>query len=111
MKRHLFHPSRRALRGWLLGDADADAKLDAHIATCQRCANILEELDAGADDDIASVLALVFQPPSDLSERLEQRVTARLDSRVMFGVLSDLFAAGFETSRLLMMEDTGEDDE
>lgn len=108
MRPLLFHPSRRALQAWLQGDSD-DAKLDAHVAVCQRCAATLERLadeDAeGGADDLAGALAVVLAPPADLPTRLEERVTQRLDSRVMFGVLSDLFAAGVETSRLLILEE------
>ena len=111
MKPRLFHPSRKALQGWLNGEPDADAKLDRHIATCRRCANTIEQLDASDESNIAEALAQVLQPPSDLSQRLEERVAARLDSRVMLGVLSDLFGAGIETSRMLIMEETGEDNE
>ncbi len=111
MRPRFLHPSRKALQAWLNGEADGDAKLDAHIATCTRCANTLENLDADRNDRIAEALALVLEPPSNLSERLQERVAARLDSRVMLGVLSDLFGAGIETSRMLIMEETGEDDE
>ncbi|MDH3302967.1 MAG: hypothetical protein OES24_20900 [Acidimicrobiia bacterium] len=113
MRPLLLHPSRRALQDWLHGDVD-DAKLDAHIAVCQRCANSLEQLAADADHDagdLAGALALALAPPEDLPSRLEQKVSKRLDSRVMFGVLSDLFAAGIETSRLLMLEEPSEPDQ
>lgn len=108
MKPILFHPSRRALRAWLLGE-DADAKLDAHVAVCKRCANTLEQLDTddveGSESDLAGALAIVLAPPDDLSVRLEDKVTQRLDSRVMFGVLSDMFAAGIETSKMLILDE------
>lgn len=111
MKPLLFHPSSSALRAWLDGEAD-DVKVDAHVAVCQRCAATLEQLadkDAGHDtDDLAGALALALAPPDDLPTRLEQKVTKRLDSRVMFGVLSDLFAAGVETSRMLILEEPDE---
>lgn len=113
MRPLLFHPSRRALQAWLHGDAD-DAKLDAHVAVCQRCANTLEQLADDADHDpgdLARALALALEPPVDLPVRLEDRVTKRLDSRVMFGVLSDLFAAGIETSRMLILEDPADPEE
>jgi hypothetical protein len=111
VKPRLFHPSRKALQAWLNGDPDVDAKLDAHVATCGRCANTIEHLDAEDHGNIGEALALVLQPPSGLSERLEEKVAARLDSKVMLGVLGDLFAAGIETSRMLIMEETGEEDE
>jgi len=98
------HPNRRALRAWLAGEPSDG--LDTHLASCRRCAGILEELDAEGDPTaIGDALALVLAPPSDLSARLERRVTARLDSRVMFDVVSDLFGAGVETTRLLLTED------
>ena len=114
MKPLLFHPSSGALRAWLHGEAD-DVKLDAHVAVCQRCAATLERLaeeDAAHDaDDLAEALALALAPPDDLPTRLEEKVTKRLDSRVMFGVLSDLFAAGIETSRMLILEEPVEPEE
>ncbi len=121
MRPLLFHPSRETLRAWLHGE-DGDAKLDAHIAICRRCATTLEGLDADLDsedadgaepersDALAGALSAALAPPVDLSTRLEARVTQRLDSRVMFGVLSDLFAAGVETSRMLILEETDDHD-
>ncbi|MDH4277408.1 MAG: hypothetical protein OEW83_04920 [Acidimicrobiia bacterium] len=114
MRPLLFHPSGGALRAWLHGEAD-DVKLDAHVAVCQSCAAALERLaeeDAAHDtDDLAGALALALAPPDDLPTRLEEKVTKRLDSRVMFGVLSDLFAAGIETSRMLILEEPVEPEE
>lgn len=117
MKPRFFHPSRRTLRAWLHGEAE-DPKLDAHVAVCRRCANTLEQLatdELATDDhdigDLAGALALALAPPSDLPSRLEEKVTKRLDSRVMFDVLSDLFAAGIETSRMLILEEPAEPEE
>jgi len=111
MRPLLFHPSRRALQSWLNSETTDEPKLDDHVAVCQKCANTIERLDANGDRDIATALALVLQPPEDLSTRLEKGVSARLDSRVMFGVLSDMFAAGLETSRMLILDENGVDDE
>lgn len=113
MRPLLFHPSRRTLQAWLQGD-EVDAKLDAHVAVCRRCATTLERLadeEAEPTQDLAGALALALAPPADLPTRLEEKVTQRLDSRVMFGVLSDLFGAGVETSRLLILEDTVEQED
>ena len=96
------HPSRRALQEWL--EHGEDSSIDDHLATCQRCAAILEEL-AEDGPSLNDALALAFAPPRDLTERLEEKVAARLDSRVMFGVVSDLFGAGLETSKLLLLEE------
>lgn len=106
--RNFRHPSRRTLRDWLHGESDP--KVDAHLATCQRCASVLEDIDAPGNLAIGDALAAVLAPPDDLSDRLERRVTARLDSRVMFDVVTDLFSAGFETSRLLLMEEPQPDE-
>ena len=98
------HPSRRSLRDWLLGEDDA--KVEAHVATCEQCAVAIEVIEAEETDSaIGDALARVLAPPPDFAERLHQRVNQRLDSRQVFGVVADLFGAGFETSKLLMSED------
>ncbi len=101
------HPKRRALQAWLAGDTPPQegAELDAHLASCRQCAATLEDLDATGDLAIGDALAAVLAPPTGLSDRLERKVTARLDSRVVFDVVSDLFGAGLETSRLLLTEE------
>lgn len=112
MRPLLFHPSRSALQAWLRGEVDDDAKLDAHVAVCKRCANTLERLDSEQEGEsansLAEALALALAPPDDLSSRLAHSVSQRLDSRVMFDVLTDLFGAGVETSRMLLLEEQGE---
>jgi len=96
------HPPQQTLREWL---DRADNGIDEHVAQCARCAAVLEELEEAAGHDIATALATVYRPPGDLSARLERRVTARLDSRAVLGVVGDLFGAGFETSVLLLTEE------
>lgn len=96
------HPSRDALQRWLDGTDDT---LDDHVATCDRCATTLEELESASEEAVAQALAVVYQAPGDLSDRLERGVADRLDSRVIFEVVADLFGAGLETSRLLLTED------
>ncbi len=123
-----LHPNKRALRQWLEDEAStpdeiqANNKVDQHIATCERCASSIEALSAelpskgeataevagDASPTIQQALGTVLASPADLSERLERKVTARLDSRIMFDVVSDLFGAGVETSRLLLMEENDE---
>lgn len=110
MKKPSFiHPSKKALRGWLY-DPEGDPALDDHLATCVKCSNTLEVLElVEADAGIADALALVLTSPTGLTERLEERVVARLSSREVLGVLGDLFGAGLETTVLLMSE--GDTDE
>lgn len=111
------HPRTAALEAWLAGTSH-DADVDAHLAHCQRCANLLEELEGGADTpaplgftsapspiDVGQALAEALAPPADLTERLVARVNAKLSSRQVMGVVADLFGAGIETTRLLLIED------
>ncbi len=101
-----FHPGKRALQQWLAGEADG--RIDGHVGTCDRCANLLEELARPSDPALTDVLAIAFAPPEDLSGRLHEQVAARLGSRVVLDVMTDLFIAGLETSRLLIMEEFDE---
>ncbi len=111
MKRPPFlHPSKKALREWLW-DAEGDPDLDDHLATCERCSNTLEALELNDEaGDIASALALVLSSPTGLTERLEEKVAARLSSKEVFEVLGDLFGAGLETTVLLFGEDNQQQD-
>jgi hypothetical protein len=98
----LRHPSRQDLQRWLDG---TELAIDGHVAGCSRCAGIIEELAEEGEHNIAGALATVYRPPGDLSERLQQRVTARLDSRAVLDVVGDLFGAALETSMLLLTEE------
>ncbi|MGF1598590.1 MAG: hypothetical protein ACFCVK_16960 [Acidimicrobiales bacterium] len=97
------HPSHDTLRHWLSGDADDE--LDDHLDNCPRCAAVLEQLDTSPDLDLVQPLAQVLASPEGLTQRLETGVAARLSSRDVLNVVGDLFAAGFETTRLLLTEE------
>ena len=100
------HPSKRALREWLeLESPDPDSSIDEHLDDCHRCAAVLDEMSEAQEKDLGAALAAFYSPPPDLSDRLERRVAERLDSRVVLDVVSDLFGAGIETSKLLLMEE------
>ncbi len=103
------HPNKAALQQWLDGES-TDSAVDLHVGTCQRCASTLEGLGSEADSSIGDALAEVLAPPADLSERLEQAVTAKLSSRQFIDVVADLFGAGLETSRLLLIEEPDDND-
>lgn len=100
--RRFRHPSREALQAWLDG---TNPDIDDHVTTCDRCATTLEELAEPSGGPLAEALAQVYEAPADLSERLERRVAERLDSRIMISVVTDLFGAGLETSKLLLTEE------
>jgi hypothetical protein len=112
------HPTREALGRWLNAEGDVEPGVDRHLSSCERCAAIVEELaqaadvadaaDSGATAETGTMgdaLALVLAPPPDLADRLEKRVAAKLSSRQVLNVVADLFGAGFETTRLLFIED------
>jgi hypothetical protein len=54
-------------------------------------------------------LAVALASPPDLTQRLERAVAAKLSSRQIMEVMADLFGAGVETTRLLLMEDVDDD--
>ncbi len=100
------HPSKRALREWLEGSQDptGDDAIDQHLSSCERCSAVLEQMEEQAEVDVGDALAAFYAPPPGLSDRLERKVAERLDSRAVLGVVSDLFGAGIDTSKLLFME-------
>lgn len=103
----LRHPSRTVLREWLAGVSEP--QIDRHVDTCERCAATLEALEPAPEAPIGDALAIVLAPPEDLAQRLEEGVAAKLSSRQMMEVVADLFGAGLETTRLLMIGDPDDD--
>lgn len=108
----LRHPSTEDLQNWLADDdADDDglSGLTYHVDNCERCAAIMEELAeeaaASAPTELGEALSQALAPPPDYTDRLIVAVNDQLSSRQVFGVVADLFAAGLETSRMLIVED------
>ena len=86
--------------------ASALREAQALVSLCQTPPEASgEELEAAAPAGLSEMLAAVYTTPADLHERLERQVAQRLDSLVMLDVVTDLFGAGLETSRLLMTEE------
>lgn len=101
------HPSRPELAVWLEGGA---ADLDEHLATCDRCARIIEEMESGEQPMLASALAAVFEPPEGYADRLADHVAERAESQVLFQLATDLFGAGLETTLLLATDENDSED-
>lgn len=112
----LRHPSKSALQAWLTAEPAAGAvtgagvaAIDRHLDVCPRCAAALEALEPAQETRIGEALKVVLAPPDDLAQRLERGVTAKLSSRQMMEVVADLFGAGFEATRLMLIEDQDDD--
>lgn len=102
------HPSRDRLTAWLNGEEGDDRELDEHLATCHRCATVLEAI-AEDEEELAltDALSRLLTAPAGLGDRLERRVLDRLSSRELVGLLAEMFGAGVETSRLLIVDPPG----
>lgn len=104
------HPSKRSLQEWLDGDTSVPIDIDNHLETCERCASFLESISEPLPDGaIGASLQRVLDPPDTFAREIETRVIAKLDSRQVLGYFADLFGAGFETSRMLLLD--GPEDE
>ncbi|MEM8922809.1 MAG: hypothetical protein AAGD35_04845 [Actinomycetota bacterium] len=101
----LRHPDPETLRHWLAGQINGD--VDRHVGTCQRCAALMEEFDddSGPDEALKAALSHVLSPPEDLTQRLIDGVNDRISSRQIMSLVADVFAAGLETSRMLLVEE------
>ena len=77
MRPRWWHPGSAKLRMWL---EDGDEKLDAHIATCERCATRLEDLSEPAVP-LGDALRALLAPPVDLQPRLQAGITLKMQTR------------------------------
>lgn len=99
------HPSKERLRAWLTGAGADDQQLEDHIDGCERCASVIEAIaDSSVSEPLVLALAQVLAAPRDLPVRLEQRVAQRLSGRELVGLMAEMFGAGVETSRMLIVD-------
>lgn len=99
------HPSKDRLRAWLDDAGDDDQELESHIDGCSRCSSVIEAIgEAGVNETVVLALAQVLAPPSDLPDRLEAQVSERLSGRELVGLMAEMFGAGVETGRLLIVD-------
>lgn len=102
MKRRLFHPSARKLQRWL--EDGEPPEVDAHVATCARCATRLEELAAPLPE-LSEALSQSLQAPDDLVQRLGARMTESMRNREDLAMFLELLGIPLGTVRNLMTED------
>lgn len=105
LRRLGLHPSNKRLLRWLEGGVDADAAVDEHIATCDRCANRLEDL-AQPIPELGSALTQSLQAPDDLVQRLGVRMNASIQNREDLSLFFELMGIPFATVRSLMEEES-----
>ncbi len=99
------HPSKEQLRDWLFSADGDDPKLEEHIDDCSRCSAVIIALgEAEGEDSVAAALSQVLAAPPDLPVRLEAQVSQRISGREFLGLMAELFGAGVETSRLLIVD-------
>jgi hypothetical protein len=93
------------LGAWLNGAIGDDPQLESHIDNCDRCSSVIEAIaEADRSEPLAMALAQVLAPPHDLPARLEAQVSQQLSGRELVGLMAELFGAGLETSRLLIVD-------
>jgi hypothetical protein len=99
------HPRPALLRRWLEGALSP--RVERHIATCDRCATQLADLqpETPAGPDLRTFLTGVLDPAPGVIERVEERVALQLERPSFVSLVSDLYAAGFDTVNLLMFQE------
>lgn len=98
-RRHLLHPSRRRLAAWLEDDG-LDAKVDAHVATCDRCATRLDDLSEPAVP-LGDALRSMLSPPEDLQPRLRNGIARKLQTREDLRLMIEMLGVPWQTAQLL----------
>ncbi|MEO0492792.1 MAG: hypothetical protein AAF081_05180 [Actinomycetota bacterium] len=96
MKRH---PSRRQLQRWL--ETGKPKRVEAHVAECELCQAILEELSE-LDDTVVAELQTAVSAPDDLTVRTNTGVDERLRDEAAAGAFLDLFTIGWEVMRAVI---------
>ncbi|MEL7158687.1 MAG: hypothetical protein AAFN30_19120 [Actinomycetota bacterium] len=104
------HPGTDDLRRWLADDDEADDGVTEHIDGCARCAALMEQLETQDESStrLGDALSAALAPPTDLTDRLIEAVSNQVSSRQMLGVVADIFGAGLQTSRMLLVEEINE---
>ncbi|MEM9468265.1 MAG: hypothetical protein AAGA90_23055 [Actinomycetota bacterium] len=93
------HPSRQRLQRWL--ETGETRRVDAHIADCEHCQAILEELSE-LDDAVVADLQTAVTPPDDLTDRTNTGVDQRLRDEAAAGAFLDLFTIGWDVMRAVL---------
>lgn len=93
------HPKRRRLQRWL--DTGEPRRVSRHIERCPQCQEQLEDLSA-LDEELVADLQAATDPPADLRARTYGGVDVRLHDEAVFGAFIDLFAIGWEFTRVVL---------
>lgn len=90
------HPSRTRLQRWLVNGEPR--RVDRHVASCERCQSILDELSR-LDEAVVVDLRKIVAPPDDFDERITADVDDRLRNEEVAGAFFDLFGIGWDVMR------------
>jgi len=100
------HPSMRRLHRWVAGE---DLPLEAHLSTCEYCADRLEPMLDEFDDSIRSALIRLLKAPEELPERLQAGIDEQMEKRRDLILIGELFGLPLDVVRVYASTDEGED--
>lgn len=103
-----LHPTQKRLQRWLAGD---EPSLDRHLATCERCADRLEVLDADEGGSIRSALMHLLVVPEELPDRLQTTIDKRLHDQRDWLLIGEFFGLPLRTVRALSSPEQGESED
>ena len=98
----LFHPRADRLRRWL--DGADDPTVDDHVATCDRCANRMDDMEP-AGPALRDLLFQSLATPDDLGDRIRDRMQTSLQNRADLALALDLMGVSFQTIRSVLTEE------